>query len=216
MVKSSQPLDTKALLTEFAQMCRLSRTPEKDRQADGWGVAWPEDNHWQLHKSLKPIWQDSTTFASIPQSQVLIAHARSASFANQTGILEYNQPYTDANLAFVFNGLIRAVKLPSPVPGKIGAQKTFHLLKQQLKNNSSLPSALTHVYQLLAASSASLRGLNLGLAQGNTLAALCAYQEDPDYFTLHYHLSPSLKLICSQPIGNYQYNKMKQREILLF
>lgn len=214
IVKSNQPLATKVFLSQFAQMCQTSCTPDGDWQGDGWGVAWQETGHWQLHKSLKPIWQDSTSFQSIPPTEILVAHARSASFANQKGILEYNQPYTDGNLAFVFNGLIRGVKFNFPVPGKIGAQKIFWLLQHQFKNTSSPVSVLKNLYQLLLDSSTSLRGLNVGLAQANAITALCAYREDDNYFTLHHYRSSKFTIICSQPIGAYQYSKMQPGEII--
>ena len=40
IVRTSSPLDPRGLMSEFAEMARLSRAPDGDRQADGWGVAW--------------------------------------------------------------------------------------------------------------------------------------------------------------------------------
>jgi predicted glutamine amidotransferase len=39
IVRAAAPFDPRELLTEFAEMARLSRAPDGDRQADGWGVA---------------------------------------------------------------------------------------------------------------------------------------------------------------------------------
>lgn len=214
IVKSKTPLAPHTLLADFARMCQASRTPEGDWQGDGWGMAWQKKGRWQLNKSLKPIWQDQDSFRQFSPTNLFLVHARSASFTDQKGILEYNQPYTDGNLAFVFNGLIRGVKFNSPVPGKIGAQKILWLLKNQLKDSFSLRSVLKNLHQLLLDSSTSLRGLNVGFIQGNTVAALCAYNENPDYFTLYYFKNQNLSIICSQPIGNYQYSKMQPGEII--
>jgi hypothetical protein len=39
IVRSAEALDPGALLASFAEMARLSRAPDGDRQVDGWGAA---------------------------------------------------------------------------------------------------------------------------------------------------------------------------------
>ena len=124
LIKSKQPFDANELFLEFTKVCKNSLAPDGDRQADGWGISWlDESNSWQIKKSLKPIWNDGASF-KIPKSRTFTAHARSASFPNQKGIIDYNQPYTNGEYSFLFNGALFGVKFDREVAGKIGAQKT--------------------------------------------------------------------------------------------
>lgn len=212
IVKSEDPIDIKPLLKQFSTVAESSHTPDGDWQGDGGGIAWREGNRWKATKSLKPFWLQQ--LPSLPKTNIFLAHARSASFEKHKGILEYNQPYVSGNSAFVFNGMIRGVKLNRQVPGKIGAQKIFSLVQDEVSSGKSSSQALKKVHSLLQKSSRKLRGLNIGLSDGASITALCAYQEDSEYFTLNYHISKKFNVICSEPIGNYTYSKMKQGEII--
>ncbi len=120
MVKSAEPFAPAALLESFAEMAEKSRAPDGDRQADGWGIAWPDgDGGWIVRKSIRPVWEDAGAFPEIPAAAAFVVHARSASFPEQKDVLDYNQPYASEKAAFVFNGLLRGVALPFPVEGRI-------------------------------------------------------------------------------------------------
>jgi len=117
-------------------MCQRSHAPDGDWQGDGWGVAWQIDKSWKIHKSLSPIWEDLDKFSTIPQTNLFIVHARSAGFPQHKNTLEFNQPYLHNNLCFVFNGMIRGVKIQRVLGGKIGAQKVFSFLIEEMKTKN--------------------------------------------------------------------------------
>lgn len=208
LAKSKETINVAKVLGNFADMCGQSRAPDGDRQEDGWGMAWIDRNeNWQNIKSLNPIWKDRSGFSRLPKTRMLVVHARSASFADQKGEIEYNQPFVNENKAFVFNGMLRGVKLPFRLEGKIGAQKIWSLLQKK---------SLENAQKLLHKHSNFIRGLNIGLASKNNISALCDYGEDDEYFTLRYASENGVSIICSEEIVGFDFAKMKKGEIKVY
>lgn len=213
LAKSNLPLNSSELLVQFSNMAEQSRAPDGDRQADGWGIMWMENHKWQEYKSLKPVWESTAIFAKIPKSNLLAIHVRSASFPDQKGIIEYNQPYIHDDLCFVFNGVITGVKIDRPLKGSIGAQKIFSLIEEELQEKSPV-KALHYLDQFLLHHAKLVNGLNVGLVNDNSLYALCEYEDNSDYFGLKYYTDDSVSLICSEKIGPYAWKTMKKREVI--
>lgn len=200
LIRSTELASPQPLLKAFADMAEKSRAPDGDIQGDGWGAAWQDDSGaWQTYKSLLPVWQDRGSFENVPASRSFLFHARSASFPSQKGILEYNQPFVIGKYAFVFNGLLHGVNLK--VDGRIGAQKIWNLVHGNLDSGKAPEEALRHTYELLAKHSSSIAGLNLGVADGDSIAALSAYSIHPDYYRLWSFTSPDHSVIASEPLG---------------
>jgi predicted glutamine amidotransferase len=206
----SQPTQTQDLLNKFADMCRLSKSLDGDDQGDGWGVVYWQDRQWHQISSLKPIWLEVERFSEIPETSMLVAHARSASFPDQKGILAYNQPFVSGQYAFVFNGLVQGVKLPRPIPGRIGSQKIWYLVREFLQQGQSPQSALRSTTELLRTHSQRIQALNLGLATPEGFWASCDY-DDPssDYYQLQTHEGPRSKIICSEPLPGYDFQPVE-------
>lgn len=168
--------------------------------------------NWQVYKSLKPIWQDQPAFSQSPKTNSLVVHARSASFSKDKRKLEYNQPYIDNDICFVFNGIIKGVRLKRKVEGAIGSQKVFSLLKGEIKKNRP-EKALKSVAYLLQQNARKVVGLNIGLIINNKLFALCQYEENKRYFELKYYQDQQLAIVCSEPVGPYHYTCLQKGEI---
>ncbi len=194
-------------------MCEKSRAPDGDWQGDGWGIA-SKGQSWEVYKTLKPIWKDRDKFQEFGETDIFAVHARSAGFPDQKGIIEYNQPYINDLLCYVFNGMIRGVSLSMPLEGKIGAQKIFSLLKQQIKNKSP-EQALEHVDNLIINNSKKIEGMNIGIVYEDKFYVLCEYENNNDYFGIRYYQDNDLTLVCSEQIGSYQWRYMKKSEILV-
>lgn len=200
MVRSEDPLRPKDLLEKFAAMAARSWSPDGDRQADGWGVAWlDEQGGWNIRKSPNPIWTETRLFARIPRCQVLAAHVRSASFPGQKGVVEYNQPFVADSYVFVFNGLLNNVSAPFPVEGRIGSQKIWSLLQRFL--NCSRPAAgISALVCLLEFWAREIQALNMGLFEDRRLFVYCRQTDDGQYYRLRVHRSPSLTMVCSEEL----------------
>lgn len=212
MASSDQTFNPQKLLEDFSNMCKKSIAPNGDRQEDGWGAAWlDEKDNWQTIKSLSPIWDDREKFSSVPPVKTLVAHARSATFPGEKGILGYNQPYVDGKYCFVFNGSLKGVKLEKPVPGKIGAQKIWFLLREKLKEDS-VSNSLQYIKEYLEKNSAEITALNIGIATKNSLTALCKFKTNPDYYTLHYS-SNKIKIICSEKLNDNSFLQIPNNKI---
>lgn len=199
LVKSAKSLYPKTLLTKFAKIVSKSRSYDGDRHNDGWGIAWVgNDKRWQLKKSLTPIWEEVSTFNQFPKTKFFVVHARSSSFDKDKKILSYNQPYIDHNYAFVFNGLLKGVSL-SKVPGDIGAEKIWYLLKKELKKNNVV-NALKKTKKLLIENSKEIIALNIGLAvvRENKIYSLSYFTKYAKYYQLYRFKNSSREIICSE------------------
>jgi len=199
LVKSQKPIKPENLLTRFAKMAKNSRSYDGDQQSDGWGIAWLNaQKQWQLKKSLSPIWKELNSFTQFPDSNIFVVHARSSSFPKDKGFIIYNQPYIDGQYSFVFNGLLKGVSLPE-IPGNIGAEKIWYLLKRELKKND-IPVALENTKKLLLKNSKEIIAFNLGLAdsQKSKIYSLCYFTKYPQYYQLHTSKTQSLEIICSE------------------
>lgn len=200
LAKSENDLPVQDLLNDFAGMCEKSRAPDGDRQGDGWGAAWLEKDRWQQIKSLNPIWEDKKEFSNVPPAKIIAVHARSASFPNQKGVIEYNQPFIENGLCFVFNGLIEGVRISPPPEGKIGAQKIFSLF-QKLKD-------LELLFNTVRKNSRKIKGMNVGVIQNGKIYAMSTFSENLAYFTLYYSQDKERALISSEPFGNSNWQKL--------
>jgi hypothetical protein len=203
LAKSKDSLRPEGLLHEFAAMCQRSHAPDGDWQGDGWGVAWQTDKSWKIHKSLSPIWEDLDKFSTIPQTNLFVVHARSVGFPQHKNNLEFNQPYLHNNLCFVFNGMIRGVKLQRVLSGIIGAQKVFSFLIEEMKTKNAKESLKQ------------VEGMNVGLVSDDNFYILCEYSIHPSYFTLQYYKDETIALACSEKIGTYNWETMSKGEVLV-
>lgn len=213
LVKSKKKKDMKDLVLSFSHMSEKSRTEEGDRQEDGWGISWFGGKRWNTKKSLDPIWEEEDVFEDIPDTKLLAVHARSASFDDTKGKIDYNQPYIKDRYAFVFNGLLRGVGLGRKVEGEIGAQKIWNLILDEL-NGGSPHIAIKKVSKLLSDNSKKIRGLNIGLSDGKNLYAYCHRYGKGDYFALRKYEDKEKFIISSEPIGDFRSEKIRRGELI--
>lgn len=213
LIRSVNKVKPDDYLTQFSKMCEKSRTPDGDRQTDGWGITWKENGSWKVRKSLLPIWKDIKLFSNIPSTNLFMAHARSAGFRKDKGNISYNQPYITDSLAFVFNGMVRGVRIPFKLEGEIGAQKIFSLLKKELIFSTPVKSLQT-VKKFMKKHSQIIEGMNIGLVKDDRLYALCEYASNKDYFSIRYFKNDYLTIVCSEAVGLYNWQIMKKGEII--
>jgi predicted glutamine amidotransferase len=212
---SAEKLATQELLTAFAAMAEASRSPDGDRQGDGWGVAWlAEDGEWQRYRSLAPVWEDQASFTRVPATNALAVHARSASFAADRGQLAHNQPYLLGRRAFVFNGLLSGVSHPGRRAGEIGAQRLARLLSSFLRHGAPT-EALSRLYALLLRRSLAMPALNLAMCGTQEITAVSHFETHPEYYQLHHAHNDNSTLLCSQPILGLVWRPLPQRTVTL-
>ncbi len=205
--EQSNPID---LLIDFAQMCRESKSLDGDDQGDGWGLAYQNNGQWQHVASLDPIWQDLDLLREIPKTNFIVAHARSASFPHQRGIIEYNQPFISGEYVFVFNGMIKGVELKNPVPGKIGSQKIWHLIQTELKKSIFPAQALKNVFHYLQSNSKEIVALNVALASTDDFWTLCSYKKSSNnYYQLQQFENKKIKIVCSEILPGFKFKPIE-------
>lgn len=215
IVKSAQKLKPEEFLKSFAQVCKKSKAPDGASQNDGYGIAWQSNKSWHLKKSLAPIWTERDLFKKIPKTNLFIAHARSAGFDKDKDNLDYNQPFIDNKLCFVFNGMIRKITLNLPLEGKIGSQKLFSIIKIQNKKNK-IDNVLKLVKKLILENAEKVEGMNIGLVSGSNIYVLCQYADNKNYFSLNYYQDKDLVIVSSERFGFYNWKIMEKGEIKIF
>jgi len=216
MVRSRVPEAAAPWLERFADMAEASRAPDGDRQADGWGVSWFEaGGGWGSLKSVSPIWEGRGSFAGVPASRLLVVHARSASFPGQKGNIEYSQPFIDGVNAFVFNGLLKGVSLPSRNAGSIGSQKIWDLLLGFLDNHPPL-EALERLTGVIEKRTREVAALNLGLCDGKRIFAYCRFNGNPEYYRLQAAETPDFTAVCSESLPGAVFRPVPTGEVLSF
>ena len=207
LLHTDGPFDPAPLFAAFAGACHYSRPLDEGGQRDGWGITWlGADDTWSLHKRLAPIWEDADWLAHPPRSRAYALHARSASFERDRRNIEYNQPYLYPGdvarapgvrqahpYAFAFNGLLRGVRLPRPVDGRIGAQRVWSLLR-------------AHTRELVAC--------NIGLIDTQHVYASCEYSHAPEYYQLRFHHGSGLRAVCSEPLPGYDFRDVPPGQVL--
>lgn len=214
LAKSNKAFSPKQLLKDFAQMAEKSKAFDGDWQGDGWGFSWlDKNNKWQLYRSLKPVWKDQSSFDSFAKTSMYVIHARSATFPQHKGYIEFNQPYMNNTCAFVFNGYLKGVTLS--IPGKIGAEKIWYLLQKTLKEKKPV-EALEKVKNILKKNTKIIQALNIGLSDGKNIYAITYYTMHPEYYRLCYLKTRELSVICSEPIGEYNLSQTISGSILSF
>ena len=214
MMRSETALRPTGLLEKFADTASRSRSPDGDRQADGWGVAWlDERGGWIVRKSPNPIWTETRAFSNIPPCQTLAAHVRSASFPDHKGVVEFNQPFLAGSYAFVFNGLLQGVSFPFPVEGRIGSQKIWSLLQGSM-NGGGPAAGIAALVRQLESRAREIQALNLGLFKDRRLFVYCRQTEAGTYYRLQAHRSPTLTLVCSEPLAGRPWQSVPLNVVL--
>lgn len=188
MMRGQRPFEAQPALEAFRNVCRDSR----EYQGHGWGATWRSDGTWERHRSLTPIWDDEIDLPK--EVDFLVVHARSA-FRDEGIAIENNMPFYRGNRVFVFNGELQGVRLR--VPGRIGAEKVFHLIQEQ--DEGDLSAAVASADSLLVSKSARVRALNVAVTDGDRIYTSCRYTESPEYFTLHFRKG-EIAAVCSEPL----------------
>ncbi|MGE3540656.1 MAG: class II glutamine amidotransferase [Candidatus Tectimicrobiota bacterium] len=209
LITAPTACDMRPLLQQFATMCAQSHGLDGSGwQGDGWGLAWKDAaGHWQVQRSVAPIWTEPDRLAALPRTRHLLAHARSASFAQHVGDLAYCQPYVHGPYAFVFNGFLQGVRLPRRVPGSLGTEKIWALVQAQLALGEAPQQALASVYALLERHSRRIQACNLGLSDGQRYAFYNGNPQGEPYYQLHQAQQEALHLVCSEPFGTLQWQR---------
>lgn len=213
IVKSKQKIKPEALLKSFALTCQKSVAPDGALQKDGYGIAWQDGGSWQLKKSLSPIWEELEQFGQVPETNLFVAHARSATFSKDKDNLEFNQPFIDKNLCFVFNGMIRRISFNLSLEGQIGSQKLFSLIKLLIKKHKT-SSALEEVKNFVLKKAEKVEGMNIGLVDGNKIYILSQYSKNKDYFSLYYYnKNKNLTIISSESFDSFNWKIIERGSI---
>jgi len=214
LAKSKTPISPKALLDSFSSMAQKSKAYDGDWQGDGWGISWLENNQWFTQKSLLPIWTEKNKFSHFPQTTLFVIHARSASFPAHKNNLGFNQPFVNHPNSFVFNGFLKGVSLSSSLPGDIGAQKIWSLLRQLLNRHPPL-EALDKLKEIILKNTRQVQALNIGLADQKNIYVLNYSSKHKKYYRLHYFEDDRLKLICSEPLsGKFIFKTLANNSVV--
>lgn len=208
VMQSKEKISVSELIFDFAKATEKCVSFDGDWQGDGWGMCWLNDNNkWMLYKSIAPIWEEEKNFTLAPPTTSLLVHARSASFEKHKNNLNFNQPYINNSYAYVFNGLIKGIRLPYLVEGEIGAQKIWSLLQKYLNEQArdKEESALVKLQETLLQYSKKIQAANIVFCNSYNIYCISIYNAFPDYYQLNIYNSEKLKIISSLKLRKYDF-----------
>lgn len=205
LIKSEKEFEISSHLKKLAEISKNS----KEYQGHGWGCAYLKDNNWKFYKNIKPIWEDN--LEKFTKTTQLIAHARSA-FKDKDIKIENNMPFYDDKYVYIFNGELHGVKIKEP--GRIGAEKIFNFIKRFDKENMS--EALKKGIEIIKKRTKYIKAINLIISDKQKIYVASLFNEDPDYFTMHYKQDGKL-IICSEAYPNENgWKKIENNTIKVF
>lgn len=204
-IKSNEKFSTPGYLKKFAAIAKNS----KEYQGHGWGCSYIKDNKWQHYKNINPVWEDDLD--KFEDTNLLIAHARSA-FQDKDIVIENNMPFYDDKYIFIFNGELRRVKIKEE--GRIGAEKIFNFIKRFDKGN--LKETVEKAVNIIEKRSEYIKAMNIVICDKDKAVVSSLFNEDEDYFTVHYKENEKGIVVCSDPLDNGEWNKISNRSITEF
>lgn len=190
-VKSEHEFIIEEHLNKFSQIAKNS----KEFQGHGWGCSYLVNNNWIHYKNIKPIWDDDIN--QFGKTNRLIVHARSA-FEDKDIIVENNMPFFDDKYVFIFNGELRGVKIKAE--GRIGAEKIFNFIKRF--DSIGMKAALPKAIEIINKKSSYIRAMNIIITDKEKVYYSSLFNEDEDYFQMHYKQNGTELVICSQVYPN--------------
>lgn len=167
----------------------------KEYQGHGWGCSYLVNDEWIHYKNINPIWEDD--LEQFPNSKRLIVHARSA-FEDKDIVIENNMPFYDNKYIFIFNGELRGVKIKAN--GRIGAEKIFNFIKRF--DNNGIEEALLKGLEIVNKRTCYIRAMNIIIAEKDKVHYYSLYNEDEEYFQMHYKNNDEELIVCSEVYPN--------------
>ncbi len=199
---------------------------------DGWGLAWYDEKD-NLHLSRAPeAAYTSSKFSSLIHSvytDTFISHVRWATPGFPV-CDENTHPFTYGRYAFAHNGAVYpnetletliAPHFRSMIQGATDSELYFFALLSTLENVSPIEAYRTLLPKIHAQLHAN--SLNCLLLTPNALYALNDYdpasswaQKEPDYFHLHYRVSPEAVAVGSTGLGQDDgWDKLENGQLLV-
>ena len=178
-------------LAKFALIAKNS----KEYQGHGWGCSYLVNGDWIHYKNIRPIWEDD--LRQFGNSNRLIVHARSA-FEDKDIIVENNMPFYDDKYVFIFNGELHGVKIKAD--GRIGAEKIFNFIKRFNKNG--MYESLQKGVDVISKHTSYIKAMNIIIAEKDKVYYSSLFNQDAEYFQMHYKQTDSELVICSEVYPN--------------
>lgn len=221
-VETTHPGDY--LARSSCSLLAQSQADKKNRQSDGWGVAYLKNSHFAVKKSPNPIYKETEMLnqaAGSAVAHIVLAHIRAASNPlrlpkHRLIAKEHTQPFGVADFAFCHNGTINIAKaareqLLGPfkkyLKGRNDSEIYFWLLQKwrsQLKNDTiaAFKETIKELWRLWHALTPKERrphqapytSLNTAASDGQKIYVLC-----------HSLLPQTRRSLC---LGTQPFNRM--------
>ncbi len=215
-VWSREPFPLRKWLTEASPgLLGLSLSGKKAPHRDGLGYAFLEpEGRWRLFRfGPKALASGGLPGPLEAQARLLLAHARKASpeYGKFRGAL-HAHPFFYDGVFLCHNGTVRDV---NPLGDGLGTDSRRVLVWLARRWQPRTPEALRTALVALLSNVRDYSALNLLISEGAALYALCAYTQDPEYFTLWVHEGPEEVGVASEPAdGAKSWYPLKNRELL--
>ncbi|MBT4823938.1 hypothetical protein HN695_01055 [Candidatus Woesearchaeota archaeon] len=211
LVRTENEFKISKHLSSFADISKNS----KEFQGHGWGCSYLNNGKWNTYRNIQPIWEDN--LEQFNTTNLLIGHARSA-FKDEGIVIENNMPFEDDKYIFIFNGELHGVKLN--VEGRIGAEKIFNFIRRMEQGSAAnMLEALQKSVEIIKNRSRYIKSMNIIIVdkETNNIYLSTMFNEDEDYFTMHYKENENGIIICSDSYQNEEgWTKIENNTIKQF
>ena len=109
-------------------------------------------------------------------------------------------PFQDDRHVFIFNGELRGVRISEE--GRIGAEKIFNFIKRFDRGN--MFEALKRGIEVIGNRTAYVRAMNIIMADTDNIYVASIFNEDPDYFSMHFTRDGGKLVIASEVLPGMQ------------
>ncbi|MBC7222297.1 class II glutamine amidotransferase [Candidatus Bipolaricaulota bacterium] len=216
-VVSSKPFPIRRWLVDASPgLLGLSLRGKNAPHRDGLGYAFRDPfGKWRLFRfGPRVLTQNEIPGPIDSEALVLLAHARKSSreYRGFCGAV-YAHPFFYDGVFLCHNGTVRDAHLLGDWLGT-DTRKILLWLGKRWRPRSAerLEECLAELLQLLQ----DYTGLNLLISDGENLYALCAYKQDPDYFTLWVREGEGFVVVASEPADEERaWYPLQNRELLV-
>ena len=178
---------------------------------DGWGIAYQDNNQFQIKKSLKPVFEDNTEEFNKIKNNFVLLHARFKTVGEKK--LENTQPYQHNEFVFCHNGTIKKEiiynKDKFKLKGNTDSEQLFYsILSKELPIKEAIKKTFDEI-ELKPNS-------NIILSNKEKTYIYSSYRTIPDYIQMYVGKGENLLVISSEilPQLNITWKKLPFEKVI--
>lgn len=214
---------------EFSSTLEQFKEKFSEKNADGWGIGWYENDIAQVFKEEIPAHDPTSHLNRLSKevkSQIIIAHVRKLSHGPPSEVNSH--PFRVHKWLFAHNGIVDRdhlyslldIKYQKQLKGETDSEVYFYWLLQNIENhkNDVIKGIIDAIQEVIRDN---YTGVNFLLSDGTTLYAFRYSKSPQDAYTLYkliQHTTNSNEdavFVCSEPLTEEEWDEIKFGHLLI-